>query len=624
MTDALTSAPLVAQARELFFEEGRDPEPWISPSIARSWRRCRAETGALADVVPMALSRLRERREQALRLLDCAQPELDGLAEHALGHGCVVVLSDSRGLILEEIGSPDFLPKAQRVALAPGVEWSEGNRGTNAIGTALVERQALMVLGAEHYLPQNGGLGCAAALIFSGRGEVTGVLDISGDAVHVNSHALALVSMAAQQVEHRMMLREAAGHLLRFHHRPSLLGTPREGLVIMDEAHIVAANRVALALLGEQWESLLGQPVERLFGLPWTKLGKDSGLLTLPQGQQVAALVERSHLDLGKRWGAGKWPTSARVTPPAADDVLSLADQALRIMNEGVPVLLTGETGTGKEVFARRLHGASRRAKGPFVAVNCAALPDTLIEAELFGYEEGAFTGARRRGVPGRIREAHGGVLFLDEIGDMPLALQTRLLRVLEERVVTPLGGGSGVAVDFDLICATHCDLQALAAAGRFRSDLMYRVNGFTVNLPALRDRKDRQALITRLFEETSHAKQLRMDACALEHLQAYRWPGNVRELCSVLRTVVALADAGDTITLEQLPAQIRAVEAAANQEATQRWIESGTATALAEMTRHAIDRTLAECSGNVAQTARRLGVHRSTVYRHLPQKRSA
>ncbi|MFM9925067.1 sigma-54-dependent Fis family transcriptional regulator [Variovorax sp. H27-G14] len=637
MSQAQLPSVAVAQARELFFEQGLDPAPWIAPHISRSWQRSRPVDHQAIDPEPMAIALLRERREQAMRLLNCAQPELDGLAEHAIGNGCVVILSDASGLILEEIGSPDFLPKAQRIALQPGVQWSENHRGTNAIGTALAEREALMVLGGEHYLSQNGALGCAAAPIFTGRGEVAGALDISGETQRVNPHALGLVRMAAQQVEHRMLLAEASGHVLRFHARPALIGTAREGLMVIDSGRIVAANRVALDLFACSWDGLLDLSAEIFLGENWPRMAHKRSLLTLPGGRQIATVMERANTPGNGRPAARRTDASAAQThqPPEADDVQPLLAKAVRVLNEGVPVLVNGETGSGKEVFSRRLHAASRRGGGPFVAVDCASLPETLIESELFGYDEGAFTGARRKGMVGRIREAHGGVLFLDEIAEIPLALQTRLLRVLEERVVTPLGGGQGVAVDFDLVCATHGDLPALVAAGRFRADLMYRVAGFTVALPSLSQRNDRHALIARLFMEAGGAaRHLQLEDDALAVLAAYRWPGNVRELRSTLRAVVALAETGDAVTADELPPyltqhlnqqmlqpQSQATPVPHAQPAHQH-PPASQAEPLVTITRHAIDEALKACDHDVAKAARRLGVHRSTVYRHLVRSR--
>ena len=610
MTDALPSPLQVDQARQRFFEQGLDPTPLIASYISRSWHRSRPNRHDRPT--PLAQVLLDERREQSMRLLACAQAELEGLAEHATGHGCVVLLTDASGMILEEIGSPAFLPKAERFALMPGVDWSEDACGTNAIGTALAERAALTVLGGEHYLAQNGALGCAAAPIFTSRGTIAGVLDISGEPMQINQHALGLVRMAAQQVEHRLMLAEAGGHVLRFHRRPGLLGSAREGLLMVSEGRITGANRVALDLFGMSWDGLIDRDIEAVLGVRWTGGVRRLGLLTLPNGDQVAAVME------GEATVAARPPArrAASEHPQAQDDVTPLLDRAVRVLDQGVSVLVAGETGSGKEVFARRLHGAGRRSRGPFVAVDCASLPENLIETELFGYVEGAFTGARRRGSPGRIREADGGLLFLDEIAEMPVTLQTRLLRVLEERTVTPLGGGKAVAVDFDLVCATHADLRAMVAAGRFRADLMYRVAGFSVALPALRHRADRQSLIARLFAELGgNAKRLRLTDDALEVLAAHAWPGNVRELRSVLLTLVALAEPDGAVAAAQLVGHLPGASASA-QEASP--LALPCPEPLAQMTRQRIDRTLTECGFDVAEAARRLGVHRSTVYRHL------
>jgi len=624
MSDSSGAAQRTSQARELFFNQGVEPDAWVAPYISRSWARSRGCGVAGEGIAPVGESLLRERREASRLLLASAQPELDALAEHAVGNGCVVIVTDRSGLILDEIGSPDFLPTAQRVALLPGVEWSEQRCGTNAIGTVLVEGHPLAVLGGEHFLAGHGSIGCAAAPIYTGRGEIAGVLDVSGDAVRVDGHTLGLVRMASQQIEHRMMLAHGGeggegggggdgGEWVRFHPNAALLGSSREGLLRVVDGHVVAANRVALGCLAQHWRSVLDRPVDELLGAGWRQARSRAASVQLPGGQQVVLC----------RQGAATRPRvqhkvsvamEARPREGDQDAGLDVALQtATKVLDAGVAVLITGETGVGKEVFARRLHAASRRRNGPLVIVNCAALPEGLIEAELFGYEDGAFTGARRQGAAGRIREAEGGILMLDEIGDMPLHLQTRLLRVLEDRLVTPLGIGRPVRVDFQLVCATHRDLQAMADAGAFRADLMFRVKGYEVRLPSLRERQDRSALVRRLFAELGGAaRQLRLHEDAVAELAGRPWPGNIRELVAALRTLIALAVPGETVGPGSLAQACPAPAGPRDAEDTSR--------PLADQAQQAIRHALREAGGNVSVAARRLGLHRSTLYRHLKQ----
>ena len=227
-----------------------------------------------------------------------------------------------------------------------------------------------------------------------------------------------------------------------------------------------------------------------------------------------------------------------------------------RLINTNMSILVNGETGTGKEFLAKAIHQSSARAQGPFVPVNCAALPDSLIESELFGYESHSFTGASTRGKKGLIREAHGGTLFLDEIGDMPLSLQTRLLRVLAEREVTPVGGSRPVAVDMRVIAATHQDLLALVRMGRFREDLYFRLNGATIALPPLRERSDLGFIVAQLLEKRSAGTTRALSEEALDVLAAYQWPGNIRELVNVVDFACAVAT-GARIEADDLPEQV-------------------------------------------------------------------
>jgi transcriptional regulator with PAS, ATPase and Fis domain len=235
------------------------------------------------------------------------------------------------------------------------------------------------------------------------------------------------------------------------------------------------------------------------------------------------------------------------------EQVASVIDKIRRVLDRDIPILVLGETGTGKELLARAIHCDSARAKQPFVAVNCASIPDTLIEAELFGYEDGAFTGARRKGQVGKIVQANGGTLFLDEIGDMPLGLQAHLLRVLQERQVTPLGSTKSVAVDVSIICATHRNLREMIEAKQFREDLFYRLNGLAVRLPALRERSDLMTLVQRILDRENPNRRLRPSADVVKLFEHYHWPGNVRQLFNVLRTASVMAAGEPVITREHL-----------------------------------------------------------------------
>lgn len=608
-------------ARRSFFERGAAPVGIVPDTILQSWQRCQRgglSVDAQPEVEPLPDARLRELRQRQETLWRLARPELDGLAADIAATGSIALLTDEAGWILDAEGNPGFLDKAGRVALMPGVRWDETTVGTNAIGTAIVEGRSVEVRGGEHYFAPHAILTCSATPIFDPYGQRVGVLDISGDARQQHLHARVLARQAVAHIEHRYF---EAGlgdcEVVRLHHDAGLLGTAREGVLGFRNGRLVAANRAGLALFGLDHGDIGRAPYEALFDGPLSRL-HDDGALVDRQGRALYG-------HLGPAGGTRVRPAlPARPTPAAPSRAAAAAvradatplfdaaqqqvlERACRVLDAQLPVLLQGETGTGKEVFARELHRRSARADKPFVAVNCAALPEGLIEAELFGYEEGAFTGARKSGNTGLLRQAQGGVLFLDEIGDMPLALQPRLLRVLQERTLSPLGGGKPVPLDFTLICATHRDLDQAMAAGEFRSDLYYRIADHSVRLPALREHADRAALVRGLWDRLGQGRQL--EAAALDALAGYTWPGNVRQLCSCLRTLVALSDPGEQIRHGMLPAYLQTVRAP---------VLPSTAGGLEAMTETAMRDALRASHGNVAQAARALGISRSTLYRRV------
>ncbi|MCR6701237.1 MAG: sigma-54-dependent Fis family transcriptional regulator [Dokdonella sp.] len=614
------SAGTLETARRRFFDAGTLPHGLVSELILESWRRCR-EHGLSADerlhVEPAggaALGELKERHERLQRL---CRPEVEALYADARATGSIVVLTAPDGVILDALGSADFLDKAARVALRPGVPWSEPAIGTNAIGTALVERRAVEVRGGEHYFRPHRMLSCSAAPILGPSGQLAGVLDLSGEASVHHTHALGMVRFAVEQIEHRLFMHSfAGGHVVRLHAEPGLIGTTREGLLAFEGDRIVGANRHALALTGLSWDELGRRRYAELFVSPMPRgeepveLRSHAGV-TLYACLRSGAARPRTAVVTAPR-GAAAPAAGSAVPPPVFDAEQSRAlELAVRLLDADLPFALIGETGTGKEVFAREIHRRSRRGDGRLVAINCAAFPEGLIEAELFGYVGGAFTGARREGAVGLLREANGGVLFLDEIGDMPLALQSRFLRVLQERSVAPLGGGPAVPVDFSIICATHRDLQTEVEAGRFRADLYFRIAQHVVRLRPVRDLDDRAGLIRRLWGELGgEAAGIAIGDAALAVLCAAPWPGNYRQLTGTLRALRILAPAA-VIEPEHLPDGLRrgplSTAPTADADAD-----------LQAITDSAMRRALDECDGNVSAAARRLGVSRSTLYRRV------
>ncbi len=543
--------------------------------IERSWQRClhqglsRRQSAEL-DLLPQG--ELSARQEQHRVLIASFQRFVLPLFGQLLaGRPCRLLLCDGEGAILAASGDDGFARHAERIFLRSGARWGEASKGTNAIGTALAEQSEVQVLGSEHFFAQHSFLSCSASPLLGPDGQLLGVLDISTDAAHHDGDMLGTVRLLAMTLENALLARQP-GWLVDL--EPQSLWSAR--LLLGEEGELLGANRADRLWLGQH-------PFDG------KQLLRDRrGLRLVPEASPVLAQPG---------------------LPADAGD--SHGQQVpLKMLERGISLLIEGETGSGKEHLVRELHGQSSRRAQPLVCVNCGALPAELVEAELFGYVGGAFSGARSQGSQGYLRAAHGGILMLDEIGELPLLAQTRLLRVLQERAVTPVGSHKPEAVDFWLVSASHRDLAAMVAAGTFREDLYYRICGWRQLLAPLRDwpTRERQALVQRLLAEMDPA--LRLTDEAEHHLLAHPLPGNVRQLKQALEVACVLAEGQGWIELAHLHLPTVAVAPVATMAVA--------GSTLRQQNRQRVQQTLTECDGNVSEAARRLGISRTTLYRAL------
>jgi len=655
-------------------------DPMHAETILQSHERCAAlglSRIDRPDHTSVIRSDLAVARERNLRLHLHAAPVMELLLEQTMASQSMVLLTDAQGTVLHSVGHDAFLQRASKVALAPGANWSESSKGTNAIGTALVDELPTVVHAGEHFMHANGFLTCSAAPIFDPRGNMLGVLDVSGDHHSYHLHTMGLVKMSARMIENHW-LSDDFRHALRlhFHSRPEFIGTLMEGIVAVGrDGKLLGANRSALDQLRLSGAALRmnsltalfsvtvgavidhfrspmappmamvlpnGQPLHMraVFNWPtWHALGSvtidahddgfDAAPTAAPEGGFFAAAAGRRPAATP---GASPGLSGLRYLQTGDAQMEAVITKVKRVLNRDISILVLGDTGTGKELLARAIHQDSDRARYPFVAVNCASIPEHLIEAELFGYEDGAFTGARRKGATGKILQANGGTLFLDEIGDMPLALQARLLRVLQERQVTPLGSAKSVPVDVAVVSATHRPLREMMSAQTFREDLYYRLNGLVVRLPALRERSDLLTIVRKILRAETNGRPLDLDDEVIRLLQGYRWPGNIRQLTNVLRTAAVMAGSEMVITRAHLsddfledaqqdlpkPAGLSATGSAATAVIAATDAPAPDASTLEEMELRTIQRAVDEAGGNISVASRRLGISRNTIYRKL------
>lgn len=613
--------------------------------VANSWERC-IEWGLSHEhePAPQALdaARIEELGRQYDELLSSTEAEVLPYYQNVLSNNrCLILLANQHATVLKIWGDERITESRLKPWFQVGSNWQEQQCGTNAIGTAIANGRAVQIQRNEHFLKLHRSVIGSAAPIFGAQKQLSGVLSVFSDAYLPQAHTLGMVRLLSQSVENRLLNRqfESDHFQITLNTTADNFDSPWSGILICDDSgQIIASNQRAEQLLGAHAadvmlddlftthrNDILGHPEHTAIQL--TTLGK----VRLSARVKRPTSTRRTPLEPGAIVSTQDKPTGIPNLEYGDATVRRCAEQSLKVLARGVPVLITGETGVGKEVLVNVLHQATHRKDQPLVAVNCAAIPPELVESELFGYEAGAFTGARAQGSLGFIRKAHKGILFLDEIGEMPLSAQSRLLRVLQERVVTPVGATESVPVDILLITATNRSPISSIESGQFRADLYYRINGLCVELPALRNRADKHKLIQHIYRQYRDLTQSGTLAprvlAALEH---HPWPGNIRQLVNVLRVAIAIAD-GEDVQIWHLPADFLAeFDSAAIGP-----IKTGNADSLNVMPEKVakisnlrerknhdnLGHTLQvyhRCEGNVSSAAKELSVSRNTLYKRL------
>ncbi|ADK81748.1 sigma-54-dependent Fis family transcriptional regulator [Sediminispirochaeta smaragdinae] len=646
---------------ERFITKGRIEEGALRKEITEAWIRCiNASVDPFADrsstVLPQPF--LNEILKHHKTLIDIARPFMENLYQFVAGSGFVVILCDEKGYLMEAVGDNDVLYGDHGLNLQQGAWWAEEEVGNNGVGTALRLKRPFQVSGAEHFCRKHHPWTCSGAPIFDDSGRVIAVLEMSGPVEKTHLHTLGMVAAGVEAIQQQMRVKKQNRELTVLNNSlNNIFLTVSDGVIVID-------SRGAVDQVNPAAENILHQSAEKLAGHPFQEY--IDNWHPIHEMLEMGTAFHEIELSINDGDGAITCLTSAKpikdgggtvtggvifINPITRikklinrfsgahasftfDDIIGCGQSLSKAIhlaklvadNESI-VLLSGESGTGKEMFAQAIHNKSNRRKGPFVAVNCGAIPRELIESELFGYVEGAFTGARKRGKPGKFELASGGTLFLDEIGEMPLEQQVALLRVLQDKSLTRIGGDKTVMIDTRIICATNKNLQLEVARGTFRQDLYYRLNVISIHLPPLREHREDIPTMFEVFLENAckriGVKVPRINDEVMQRLQCYDWPGNVREFRNVVERVVNIT-AGSDICPENLPDEILSprkglwpspmLSEAQNFDEERKKIK-----ALAEKKeQEEILAMLYKHNGNVSQAAREMGISRNSLYRKM------
>ncbi|MNB85601.1 Limonene hydroxylase [compost metagenome] len=620
------------------------------PEIAASWRRCRQ-----AGVDPMCGKgmqvpdeELATRLQEKKQLLSVAKPIMDSIYQIIKDTVYAIVLTDQDGVLLHTMLNKELEPECVKVNFVEGAKWDEASVGTNAVGTALAINDAVQVLGGEHYCTSHHAWTCSAAPIHDSRGNVIGCLDLSGKAEDVHAHTFGVVVSAVSSIEKQLHMLETSQMM------HAVFQSMQDGLLVIDTEYRVRHYNERLASI-----FMLG--MEQIEALRIKELLEEVDLDSVFAGQR-----HLNYADCTLTVGSNKIDCMVNIYPFTFDDKILGASLTIReagqvrkevnqlagfkanyrfeevitdnpymreqiafaqrIAKTGCTVLIEGESGTGKELFAQSIHNASLRAGGPFIAINCAALPKDLVESELFGYEKGSFTGALREGNPGKFELAHGGTIFLDEIGELPLEIQAKLLRVLDNHKVRRIGGKHERTLDVRVIAATNRDLAEEVNRKSYRSDLYYRLNVINIKLLPLRERREDIAPLAKLFlmkcNRDSHGPAKRFSPSFLEALQSYGWQGNARELQNAVQRAYYVCRSADITHLDLPPVRTAPViySNSGNVTVSQKPTTDDSGKKMEQIEMESICGALKTCGGNVVSAAKMLGIGKSTMYRKIAE----
>ncbi|WP_368487604.1 sigma-54-dependent Fis family transcriptional regulator [Clostridium sp. BJN0013] len=614
-----------------------------SDMISRSFNRCikyHMEKGILKPKRILSSRELEKLIKKNNEIIKIARPFMEILYDFLKKSGFSLYLGDKNGIVLTIIGDKDIVIEQAKAGIVEGADMSEKSAGTNAMGTALFEDSSVQISGEEHFINIFQIYTCCASVIHNEQGNIIGCLNLTGKRKLAHPHTLGLVVSAVKSIENDLKLHKSQNELFKaYQYLNKVMNSMDFGILAVDNNGMVKAiNNSACGMLGINRKYIIDKNVHQVlynwqYILDELKSGNvytDKEILYSDEKKRfnlnVYPIKDKSNIITGmvvifkdiqnvynlvNKYISGSALYTFDDIIAQSEKMINLKEQLKNISNSPSTVLIQGESGTGKELIAQSIHNNSNRKNKSFIAINCGAIPKNLIESELFGYEDGSFTGAKHGGRAGKFELANGGTLFLDEIGEMPLDMQVNLLRVLQENCVTRIGGNKYIKVDVRIIAATNKNLRKEVKKGIFREDLYYRLNVIPIYVPPLRERDIDIKILIDYFLEIKAFKLKKpvptIKPNIYQKLLNYNWPGNVRELENCIENIVNMNGNTSFVFQNNLPEN--------KQSSSYTTDFQYDMCSLKEWEKKAIINCINNCNGNISKASKILGINRSTLY---------